>query len=99
MSARTLAAVVSFLRAWLLRSRMEHDMDREMRFHLDARAADLESQGMAPADAQRRAHQEFGDVVRWKEAGREARGLTFVDDLAGDLRYAGRTMRRSPGFT
>ena len=99
MRSRLLAAMGSFLRAWLLRSRMEHDMDREMRFHLDERAADLESQGMAPADAARRARQEFGDVVRWKEAGREARGLSFVDDLAGDLRYAWRTMRRSPGFT
>ena len=98
MSSRT-SAVVSFLRAWVLRSRMESDMDREMRFHLDARAADLELQGTPPADAERRARQEFGDVVRWKEAGREARGLALVDDLAGDVRYAWRTMRRSPGFT
>jgi macrolide transport system ATP-binding/permease protein len=98
MSLRTLAATTSFLRAWLLRSRMEHDMDREMRFHLEARAADLQSQGVARADAERRARQEFGDVVRWKEAGREAHGLSFVDDLAGDLRYAWRAMRRSPGF-
>jgi len=91
--------MASFLRAWLGRSRMERDMDREMRFHLDARAADLESQGMSRADAERRARQEFGDVIRWKEAGRDARGLAIVDDLVGDLRYAVRTMRRSPGFT
>jgi predicted permease len=77
---------------------MERDMDREMRFHVDARAADLAAQGMAPADAERRAREEFGDVLRWKEAGREARGLAFVDDFVGDVRYAWRTMRRSPGF-
>ena len=96
---QTLARLMSFVRSWLLRSRMEREMDREMRFHIEARAADLEAEGFAAADARRRAGEEFGDVIRWKEAGREARGLTLVDDLAADLRYAGRTMRRSPGFT
>src|SRR5688572_2518083 len=96
---KALAALKSFGRAWLLRSRMERDMDREMRFHVQARAADLEAQGVAAAEAERRARREFGDVVRWKEAGREARGLRPVDDLAADLRYAVRTMRRTPGFT
>jgi len=95
----SLAAIRSFLRAWLARSRMEREMDREMRFHLEARAADLESQGMSRADAERRARQEFGDLIRWKEAGREARGLMLVDDLAGDLRFTVRTLQRTPGFT
>jgi predicted permease len=96
---KPLALLHSFLRAWVGRSRMERDMDREMRFHLEARAADLESQGMSPAEAERRARREFGDVIRWKEAGREARGLRLVDDLAGDLRFTARTLQRSPGFT
>ena len=96
---RALAALRSFGRALLLRSRMERDMDREMRFHVDARAADLEAQGIPRTEADRRARSEFGDVVRWKEAGREARGLRFTDDLAADLRYALRTMRRAPAFT
>lgn len=88
----TIVALKSFARAWLLRSRMERDMDKEMRFHLEA-------QGIPHADADRRARQEFGAVVRWKEAGRDARGLRLVDELSADLRYAVRTMRRAPGFT
>lgn len=99
MAWRALAALKSFGRAWLLRSRMERDMDREMRFHVEARAADLEARGVPRADAERRARHEFGDVVRWKEAGRDARGLRLVDDLGADLRYAARTMRRTPAFT
>lgn len=34
-----------------------------------------------------------------KEEGRDARSLGLVDDLRRDLAYAGRLMRRSPGFT
>ena len=74
-------------------------MDAEMRFHLEARAADLERQGFSRAEAERVAHAEFGSVVKWKEAGRDARGLRMVDDLRADLRYAVRTMRRTPAFT
>ena len=99
MTGRALSALKSFGRAFLFRSRMERDMEREMRFHVDARAADLEAQGMPRAEAERRARTEFGDVVRWKEAGRESRGLRLTDDLGADLRYALRTMRRTPAFT
>lgn len=74
-------------------------MDNEMRFHVEARAADLEASGIPRAEAERQARAEFGDVVRWKEAGRDARGLQFVDEVSGDVRYALRMMRRAPGFT
>ena len=94
-----MSAVKSFVRSWLLRSRMERDMDREMQFHVAARAGDLEAQGLSRAEAERQARAEFGDVVRWKEAARDARGLRLVDDLRGDVRYAFRMMRRAPGFT
>jgi len=40
--------------------------------------------------------QAFGSVVKWKEAGRDALGLRIIDDLRADLRYAVRTMRRTP---
>jgi putative ABC transport system permease protein len=74
-------------------------MEAEMRFHLDARAADLEAQGVPRLEAERRARREFGSVAQWKDAGREARGLSLVDDLSADLRYAVRTLRRAPAFT
>ena len=99
MAWKAFAALKSFGRAWLLRSRMERDMDREMRFHLAARAADLQAKGTPRAEAERRARAEFGDMVLWKEASREVRGLRLVDDLGADLRYAVRTMRRAPAFT
>ncbi len=96
---KLLASLKSFARSSILRSRMEREMDDEMRFHLEARTADLVRRGLSRDEAERHARAEFGDVVRWKEAGRDARGLRLVDDLRADLRYAARTMRRAPGFT
>lgn len=94
-----LAAIRSFCRAWFLRRRMEREMDEEMRFHLEARIADLVARGLTCEDAEYQARSEFGGVLRAKDEGRDARGLRWVDDLGGDLRYALRAIRRAPVFT
>ncbi len=94
-----LPAVRSFLRSLLRRSRMERDMDDELRFHLEERINHLIADGCNPLEADQRARLELGDPLRWKEAGREARGLGPLDELRTDARYALRWLSRSPGFT
>jgi predicted permease len=94
----SLATLRSFLRSLLRRARMERDMDSELQFHLDARVDDLVAGGLDRAAARRRARHELGDPLRWKEQGREARGLRLVDQLGADLRYGVRWLRRSPAF-
>src|SRR6266545_7377930 len=74
-------------------------MDTEMRFHVDMEAAELERMGVAPDEARRRALAGFGGVQRYKEEGREARGRSWLEDLARDARYSLRSLRRSPGYT
>jgi predicted permease len=81
------------------RSRLEQQMDEELRFHLDARTDDLVRAGLAPEAARRRARVELGGVEARKEACRDALGLRLVDELASDARYAYRQLRRSPVFT
>ncbi len=93
----------SQIRTWsqatLHRSRMESEMDAELRFHLESRAEDLVRNGVSREEAMRRARIEFGGMERVKEEGREARGVTFLNGLMQDLRYGLRMLCRNPGLT
>ncbi len=88
----------SWLRMVLRRSRMENEMDAELRFHIETFADDLVRNGVPPQEAQRRARIEFGGIERVKEEGREARGANFIESLAQDIRYAFRSLRKDRRF-
>ena len=88
-----------WIRATLLRSQVESEMDAELRFHIEAFAEDLIRGGTPPKEAMRRARIEFGGIESVKEEGREARGANLVESFVRDLRYGASTLLRTPGFT
>src|SRR5271157_4083900 len=85
--------------AYLLRrSRFDRELDDEMRFHIQARADDLEQAGLSGADALLRARREFGSTLRAREETRSAWQMRWLEDLGSDLRYAARALRRNPAL-
>ena len=74
---RAFARVRSFASAVFRRSRIESDMDEELRAHIEDRANDLKHSGLSRAEAERRARLEFGGYQKFKEECRDARGVPF----------------------
>src|SRR6185436_2616443 len=81
------------------RNKLESDLDKELRYHVERRVADLIADGVSKQEAARRARLEFGGADVIKEECRDARGTRWVEDFAQDCRYGLRILRRSPVFT
>jgi putative ABC transport system permease protein len=96
---RLLHRVASVVRWIVHRDRSERDLNDELDAFVDMATADRMRDGAASAEARRSAVLHLGGVEQVKERVRSARHGARLDELGRDLRYALRTLRRSPAFT
>jgi predicted permease len=94
-----IADLLQRIRALLFPRRWQRELDEEIRFHLDQETAARARAGVEPAAARRDALLAFGGVEQWREASLDASGVRPLKDLAADLRFTLRGLRRNPGFS
>jgi putative ABC transport system permease protein len=91
--------VRSFLRNLVLGSRVEADLDEEVRSHLEMLADEKVGAGMSPEEARRAARIELGGIQQVKEQVREERMGHWLRSVLSDCRYGLRQLRKNVGAT
>ena len=75
-------------------------MQEEMRFHIDMEAERLiRERRLHPREARRQAHAAFGGIEKYKEQGRDTRGLRWLDIVSLDTRLGVRMLIKHRGLT
>ena len=87
------------VRSLFRRTAVTQEIDQELQFHIEQQMEKYLRAGLTSEQARRRIRLEFGGLTQMKEDCREARGVSFIEHIGQDVRYAMRMFGRTPGFT
>lgn len=90
---------MSWLTQLFSRRRRYVDLSDEIREHLREKVEILMDDGLTRREAEEAARREFGNAALIEEHSREVWQWAVLESLAGDLKYAVRRLKSSPGFT
>jgi predicted permease len=94
-----LRMLLSRVRATFYRSRLDDELDDELREHLAMLQERFVRNGMEPSEAFYAARRQFGGVTQVKEQLMERRTMPLAEDVTREVRHAARGLWRSPGFS
>ena len=84
---------------WFRLRKLESDLDRELKYHIERRVSDLMLLGLQELEARRQANLELGGVMQVQEEVRDIWLTQWLRDFAYDLRFSARSFLRNPAFT
>ena len=87
------------LKSIFRRGRVERELDEELRFHLEKKIEEGVADGLSPEEARLRALRAMGGLDQRKEEIRDTRGIHWLTDFFDDVRYAFRSLRRTPALS
>ncbi len=85
--------------AFVLRRGSTPGLDDELRFHIDMAVESYLRQGLAAAEARRRALAGFGGLQQIRESYRDQKGLPMLETTLQDIRYGLRVLAANRTFT
>jgi putative ABC transport system permease protein len=77
---------------------LDRGLNKEVRFHIEMETEKNIRAGMSPEDARLKALRSFGPMEKHIEETRDARGISWLETLAADLRYGARALLKHPGY-
>src|SRR5580704_14780476 len=89
---------MSWLR-FFRRSRADAELQKEIDAYLVEETAENIARGMKPEEARRRARIKLGNPRSVRETLWQQNTVSLLDALGRDLKYAARTLARTPGFS